>query len=63
MIFDRTSLCDFTRGNDGESPRRTVILDANGNLYGTTVGGGTGNCEEGCGVVWEIAGAGAPQKK
>ncbi len=55
-------LHDFN-GFDGGGPWATPTLDANGNLYGTTVGGGTGNCEEGCGVVWEIAGAGAPQKR
>jgi uncharacterized repeat protein (TIGR03803 family) len=47
-------------GSDGEGPWGTPALDADGNLYGTTVAGGTGNC--GCGVVWEIAGVGAPLK-
>jgi len=45
-------LHDFN-GSDGLSPRGTPVLNANGNLYGTTAGGGTG-CYEGCGVVWEI---------
>ena len=32
-----------------------VVLDANGNLYGTAGDGGTGDCGGyGCGVVWEI---------
>jgi len=51
-------LHDF-RGNDGEYPWGTPVLDANGNLYGTTEFGGT----NGDGVVWEIAGVGAPHKK
>ena len=49
-----TSLHDFTEGDDGGSPASTVVMDANGNLYGTAVYGGA-NCHPiGCGVVWEI---------
>jgi hypothetical protein len=53
-------LHDFS-GSDGAHPSGGPVLDANGNLYGTTTSGGTGNCHdgEGCGVVWEIAGVGA----
>jgi hypothetical protein len=30
-------------------------MDANGNLFGTTLnGGGSGQCYSGCGVVFEI---------
>ncbi len=51
-----TSLHDFTGGSDGGAPVSTVAIGANGNLYGTTTIGGTGNCDSGygCGVVWEI---------
>ena len=44
-------------GNNGEGPIGGVTLDTNGNLYGTTAGGGTGHGQQcgGCGVVWEIA--------
>jgi uncharacterized repeat protein (TIGR03803 family) len=50
-------LHDFN-GRDGTDPYAGPVLDANGNLYGTTVDGGPVNCEgRGCGVVWEIAGA------
>ena len=53
-------LHDFS-GSDGYLPWGAPVLDANGNLYGTTLNGGTfaENCDEGCGVVWEIAGVGA----
>ncbi len=55
-------LHDFT-GRDGGMPSSPVTLDANGNLYGTTEYGGTSiNCQLGCGVVWEIAGVGAPRE-
>jgi uncharacterized repeat protein (TIGR03803 family) len=45
-----THLYDFFGGNDGASPYGNVILDANGNLYGTTYAGGA----YGYGVVFEI---------
>jgi uncharacterized repeat protein (TIGR03803 family) len=44
-----TLLHGFT-GPDGEYPQCNVVIDANGNLYGTTVAGGF----DGVGVVWEI---------
>ncbi len=50
-----TSLHDFTGGSDGGSPQSSIVFDANGNLYGTTYSGGTGDCYgQGCGVVFEI---------
>ncbi len=51
-------LHDFS-GGDGAGPYGTPALDANGNLYGTTVVGGANCISPGCGVVWEIAGVGA----
>ena len=45
-----TSLHDFTGGSDGGDPRGGVILDRNGNVYGTASAGGS----YGYGVVWEI---------
>ena len=45
-----TSLHDFTGGNDGGGPSDTLLLDANGNIYGTTQNGGA----YGNGVVFEI---------
>jgi uncharacterized repeat protein (TIGR03803 family) len=43
-------------GTDGQSATTGVILDAKGNIYGTTEAGGTGtNCGGGaCGVVFEL---------
>ena len=51
-----TSLYDFTGGADGRYPNSRVVIDAQGNLYGTTGSGGiqNGNCSSGCGVAWEI---------
>jgi uncharacterized repeat protein (TIGR03803 family) len=45
-----TVLYSFTGGADGSHPYAGVILDAAGNLYGTTANGGIKNC----GVVFEI---------
>ncbi len=43
-------------GTDGNLPRSALIFDAKGNLYGTTVQGGTSpNCSTyGCGIVFEL---------
>jgi len=57
-----TVLYNFTGGTDGGAPAAGVILDAAGNLYGTTEYGGfpPGNCsqEVGCGVVYKVDTAG-----
>lgn len=44
-----STLYIFSGGSDGGSPGGTVLLDANGKLYGTASAGGVGY-----GVVWEI---------
>ena len=44
-----TDLHDFT-GFDGRCPYGNVVIDAQGNLYGTAQGGG----QHDYGVVWEI---------
>ncbi len=46
-----TELYSFTSGNDGSVPRSGVILDAAGNLYGTTLSGGSGSH----GTVFELS--------
>jgi len=45
-------LYSFQGGNDGYEPYAGLVLDAAGNLYGTTVNGGANAC--GCGTVFEI---------
>jgi len=50
-----TVLYSFTSGADGGQAYGGVTLDAQGNLYGTTVTGGTGGaCEGGCGVAYKL---------
>jgi uncharacterized repeat protein (TIGR03803 family) len=46
----------FQGGDDGWQPYGGVILDSQGNLYGTTSGGGGSGCDGfGCGTVFEVA--------
>jgi uncharacterized repeat protein (TIGR03803 family) len=45
-----TVLYSFTGRADGSGPESGVILDSAGNLYGTTIGGGSGNA----GVVYKL---------
>jgi uncharacterized repeat protein (TIGR03803 family) len=53
----------FTSNNDGWQPQSALILDANGNLFGTTPSGGrhksTDSAGAGAGVVYEIAADGS----
>src|SRR5689334_3363596 len=55
----------FHGGKDGIGPEAAPILDAAGNLYGTTYGGGSQDCGGGCGTVYELnpkAGGGWTEK-
>ena len=54
--WNETVLHTFLGGADGGLPDSGLTLDANGNLYGTTVfGGNLEGCDNsGCGVVFEI---------
>jgi uncharacterized repeat protein (TIGR03803 family) len=54
-----TILYSFTSGADGGQPYGGVTLDAEGNLYGTAVTGGSGGaCEGGCGVAYKLTNVG-----
>jgi uncharacterized repeat protein (TIGR03803 family) len=46
-----TTLANFTSSSLGSSPQSPLIMDANGNLYGTTQTGGPNNC----GTIFELA--------
>ncbi|HEX9159055.1 MAG TPA: choice-of-anchor tandem repeat GloVer-containing protein, partial [Rhizomicrobium sp.] len=49
-----TVLHAFSGGSDGGYPQAGLLLDKTGNLYGTTVSGGSG-CSDGCGTIFKIA--------
>jgi uncharacterized repeat protein (TIGR03803 family) len=53
----------FRKNMGGYLPQGNLVFDSNGNLYGTTVVGGTKNaqCVDGCGVVFELSPAGNGQ--
>jgi uncharacterized repeat protein (TIGR03803 family) len=57
---DLTTLYRFKGAPDGANPESTLVRDAKGNLYGTTVGGGNSTCffDYGCGTVFKINAAG-----
>jgi uncharacterized repeat protein (TIGR03803 family) len=59
-VWTETILHRFhNNGSDGVFPAAGLILDASGNLYGTTTKGGTGVCTNqsyaGCGIVFELS--------
>jgi len=52
-----TVLYSFAGSPDGKNPLGGLVMDASGNLYGTTFQGGALNCitaQEGCGVVFKL---------
>lgn len=57
--WTETVLHTFTGGFDGSEPATTLLLDAAGNLYGTTLSGGNVTNKDcspyGCGVVFELS--------
>jgi uncharacterized repeat protein (TIGR03803 family) len=53
-----TTLYPFTGGADGGQPGAGLIMDSEGNLYGTTETGGNGQSPQGSGVVFKVDTAG-----
>jgi uncharacterized repeat protein (TIGR03803 family) len=49
-----TTLHSFNGTTDGGSPTGGLMRDSKGNLYGTTVTGGSGTGCNGCGTVWKL---------
>ncbi len=54
-----TTLYTFSGGVDGAYPQAGLVLDTQGNLYGTAYGGGSVSCTGGCGLVFEITPTGS----
>ena len=52
-----TVLYAFKGGSDGALPLANLIVDKNGNFFGSTASGGDTNCDApyGCGVVFELS--------
>src|SRR5271165_6441105 len=57
---EQSVLYRFQGGTDGAYPVGQLLLDAAGNLYGTTVEGGNGGCSvgQGCGTVFKLDASG-----
>jgi uncharacterized repeat protein (TIGR03803 family) len=52
----QTVLHTFSGGSDGANPDSVLILDSQGNLYGTTQNGGSSACGgTGCGTVFRVS--------
>jgi uncharacterized repeat protein (TIGR03803 family) len=58
--WQETDIYAFTGGSDGSTSQANLIFDSAGNLYGTTVYGGSTGCAGayGCGVVFELTPSG-----
>jgi len=57
--WQESVLHSFNCFDEGKNPYGGVTMDAEGNLYGTTVSGGQGICAgDGCGVVYKLSQAG-----
>jgi hypothetical protein len=50
-----TVLYNLTGSPDGAHPTASLSFDSKGNLYSTTQWGGTGQCQGGCGTVFEVS--------
>ena len=52
--YTESILYRFQGGSDGAGPESSLIMDDAGNLYGTTVGGGSSKCDDGCGTLFKL---------
>jgi uncharacterized repeat protein (TIGR03803 family) len=53
--WTQTVIHHFQGGSDGELPVSVLAVDAKGNLYGSTRGGGgSTNCYSGCGAIFQL---------
>lgn len=51
-----TTLYAFNGGTDGAVPTSGLVMDKEGNFYGTTAwGGGSSNCRYGCGTIFKLS--------
>ncbi len=57
--YVETILHRFNGGSDGQGPYAGLIADKLGALYGTTTGGGSDLCPNGCGTVFRVKPSGA----
>ena len=53
-----TVIHNFTGGSDGSEPTGGLIVDAGGNIYGTTFGDFGGRCGNQCGTVFKMKNTG-----
>ncbi len=53
--WTETVLHSFGASHDGYYPIAGVIVDKKGNLYGTTIAGGSHKCFDECGIVFELS--------
>jgi uncharacterized repeat protein (TIGR03803 family) len=63
--WKETVLYNFVAGTDGKNPYGGVAIDSKGNLFGTTVAGGSGGtcAGDGCGVVFMLTHSGNSWKE
>jgi uncharacterized repeat protein (TIGR03803 family) len=57
LVENTLTVLHTFHGSDGSGPSAVVVMDSNGNVFGTTNSGGShssGCGGSGCGVVWEI---------